>query len=65
MDLIYTVWMVVAAFCIYFIPTFVAYQRRVPNRPSVAVLNVFLGWTLIGWVVALALAARDVKQDAF
>lgn len=43
----------------YFIPTLVAVLRHVPNIGSVAVVNVFLGWTFIGWVVALAMACRS------
>lgn len=43
----------------YFIPLIVAVMRKVPNVGSVGVLNFFLGWTLIGWVVALAMAARS------
>jgi hypothetical protein len=46
-------------FCCYWIPTIVAAVRRVPNVGSVAVINFFLGWTIIGWVVALAMAARS------
>jgi T4 superinfection immunity protein len=45
---------------LYFIPLVVAMVRKVPNAGSVAVINIFLGWTLIGWVVALAMAARTV-----
>jgi hypothetical protein len=37
----------------YFIPTFVASARRHSNWSSIFVLNIFLGWTFIGWVVAL------------
>jgi len=44
----------------YFAPTIIAMIRSVPNRWSVAVVNFFLGWTFIGWVVALAMAARSV-----
>lgn len=44
---------------IYLIPTFVAATRKVPNAGSVFVINLLLGWTLIGWVVALAMAARS------
>lgn len=43
----------------YFIPTAVAFGRGVPNKGSVMVVNVFLGWTVVGWVVALAMAARS------
>ena len=42
----------------YFLPTIVAVVRKVTNQGSVAVINFFLGWTLIGWVVALAMACR-------
>lgn len=47
---------------LYWAPTFAAFARRVPNKVSVAVVNCFLGWTLIGWVVAAAMAARDVNH---
>lgn len=49
---------------VYLLPTLVGWSRHVQNVGSVAVINVFLGWTLIGWVVALAMAARTVPgQD--
>ena len=43
----------------YFIPGIVASARHVPNQASVWIINIFLGWTLVGWVVALAMAARS------
>ncbi len=46
----------------YFIPTIVAVIRKVPNMGSVIVINVFLGWSVIGWIVALAMAARSVPR---
>lgn len=45
---------------LYFLPTIIAASRKVANVGSVAVINVLLGWTLIGWVVAMAMAARSV-----
>ena len=47
---------------LYFIPTGVAMVRHVPNTGSVFVLNLFLGWTVVGWVIALAMAARSIPQ---
>jgi len=41
---------------LYFVPTVVAIYRETPNKGSTIVVNLFLGWTLIGWVVALAMA---------
>lgn len=52
----------IVAVLIYFVPTVVAFSRGVPNKGSVLVLNLFLGWTLVGWVVALAMAARSAQQ---
>ncbi|MER6198722.1 superinfection immunity protein [Streptomyces sp. NPDC001586] len=43
----------------YFIPTAVAFGRGVPNKGSVLVVNLFFGWSVVGWVIALAMAARS------
>lgn len=48
---------------IYFTPTLVARGRRHHNTGPITVVNVFLGWTLVGWVVALAMACGPVKSD--
>jgi hypothetical protein len=48
-----------AIICAYFAPSAIAHQRKVPNQGSVAVVNFFLGWTVIGWIIALAMALRD------
>ncbi len=43
---------------IYFIPTSVARKNKSPNKVAVIILNIFLGWSLIGWVIALVLACK-------
>lgn len=43
---------------LYFLPSIVAVARKVTHQGSVVVINLFLGWTFIGWVVALAMASR-------
>ena len=43
---------------LYFAPTIVAVVRKVTNQGSITVINIFFGWTLIGWVMALAMACR-------
>jgi hypothetical protein len=43
----------------YLAPTLIGWARHVPHLGSVAVVNVLLGWTLIGWAIALAMAARS------
>ena len=44
---------------IYFLPTIVALVRRGRDPGTAAVINLFLGWTFVGWVVALAIACRS------
>lgn len=39
---------------LYFLPSMIAYNRKVKSIGSLVVVNIFLGWTFIGWVVALA-----------
>jgi TRAP-type C4-dicarboxylate transport system permease large subunit len=43
---------------LYFLPSVVAVARKITHQGSVVVVNVFLGWTFVGWVVALAMACR-------
>jgi len=49
------------ALALYFVPSIVAVARRVTHQGSVIVINLFLGWTFIGWVVALAMACRTSR----
>jgi len=43
----------------------VARSRAVNNVPQIFVLNLFLGWTLLGWVFALIWAVRPVQKKEF
>ncbi|MGH6670432.1 MAG: superinfection immunity protein [Xanthobacteraceae bacterium] len=36
-----------------FLPSVIAFVRRHHNRYAILVLNVLLGWTVVGWAVAL------------
>lgn len=36
---------------IYFLPTYIGRKKR--NGLAIMMLNLFLGWTFIGWVLAL------------
>jgi hypothetical protein len=37
----------------YFVPTIVAFSRAHHNAGAICALNIFLGWTVVGWVTAL------------
>jgi len=46
---------------LYFFPAFVGRNKR--NAKAILVLNLFLGWTLIGWVIALVWACvKDLDE---
>lgn len=45
----------------YFAPTVVAGLRRHDQLGAVAVINCLLGWTFVGWVAAMAMAATAVR----
>jgi hypothetical protein len=48
--------MLLIAPIVYFLPSYEAWARSHPNYTGVLLLNLFLGWTLLGWVIALVWA---------
>ena len=46
----------------YFLPSSVAWIRRCRKRAGILLLNLFLGWTFFGWVIALVWAASDERE---
>jgi hypothetical protein len=52
----------VALIGLYLLPVLLACVRHVPDIGPIAVINILLGWTVAGWVVALALALRSDVQ---
>jgi hypothetical protein len=49
-------WVVTVLSLGYMLPWAIAATRGKSNQASVAIVNFFLGWTFIGWVVALVMA---------
>lgn len=50
-------------FVLYFLPALVAWDRKHNQAGAITVLNLFLGWTFIGWVAAMVWSATsDVKS---
>jgi Superinfection immunity protein len=42
-----------ALIVLYFIPTIIADSRNSIHKVSIFILNLFLGWTFLGWLVSL------------
>lgn len=47
---------IIVSLVIYFLPTVIAVSRKKLNTGAIFALNFFLGWSLVGWVVALTWA---------
>lgn len=41
---------------VYFLPSIVAWDKGHANLAAIVILNLLLGWTFVGWVVALVWA---------
>jgi biotin transporter BioY len=46
---------------VYFLPALIASQRKHTNKTPIFLTNLFLGWTLIGWVAALVWSTTAQK----
>ncbi len=58
-----TILMLMAVVVIYMLPTLIAFGREHPRRQDLAVANILLGWTLIGWVAVFLWATLAHVED--
>jgi hypothetical protein len=64
-EVIYFLVICMLAAILYFVPTWVAISRGAKNACGILLLNLFLGWSLLGWVIALiwsVCAECEVKE---
>jgi len=47
---------------IYFLPCIISGAKHKKDGVAIAMLNLFLGWTFVGWVIALVWACTNDKQ---
>lgn len=45
--------LVILIFAFYFLPTLIAFLGQHKNKLAIFLLNLLLGWTVLGWVVSL------------
>jgi len=58
-----TILMVLAIVVIYMLPTLIAFGREHPRRQDITVVNILLGWTLIGWIGVFLWALLTQVED--
>jgi Superinfection immunity protein len=49
-----------------FVPTYIAFARKLQRRVAILILNILVGWTGIGWIVLLiwSVASSATERQA-
>lgn len=55
--------LIVVGLALYFAPSAIASGRGHPNAAAIFALNLFLGWTLLGWVAALVWGLTAIPKE--
>lgn len=70
-DLIKGLATLVGSVFIYLLPLIIATSRQHHNAVPISFLNIFLGWTVLGWIIAFLWAATSppptkiiIRQDS-
>ena len=53
----------IAAPALYLLPTYEAWRNQHSNLTAIALVNIFLGWSLLGWVVAVVWAYKKPESS--
>ena len=61
MDLVEFIFAAIIIPLLYFLPTFLALKKR--RTLGIFLINLFLGWTVAGWIVALVWAITEPKEE--
>ena len=56
--------LIIISFFLYFLPSIIANARKNSNSTAITLLNLFLGWTVIGWIAALIWAFSSGSKQA-
>ena len=58
---VFTIIISLGLLIIYFIPTVIAFKRTAASKWAIFLVNLFFGWTLLIWIVALIWACEGRK----
>ena len=61
--MIQAIMLVLFVIVIYFLPSFIANSNGKKDASAIVVLNLFLGWTMLGWLIALIWAMCKDKKE--
>lgn len=55
--------LMMVSFFVYFLPSLIASKRNHPNATGIFLLDLILGWTVIGWIVALIWSVSAIRDN--
>lgn len=62
MDAVMVICALACAFAVYFLPTVIALHRGHPNTVPILLVNIFLGWSGIGWLAGLIWSTTHIAK---
>ncbi|HCC03589.1 MAG TPA: superinfection immunity protein [Clostridiales bacterium] len=48
---------------LYFIPSIIAIKKRHKDLSKILMINTFLGWTIVGWIISLVIVINKQKKE--
>jgi len=57
--------LILIGIALYFLPSIIALARHKSQTLAIFLLNLFAGWTVIGWIGALIWAAIKEKAEEY
>jgi hypothetical protein len=48
---------------LYFVPSVIGFSRKHQNAAAILMLNIFLGWTVLGWIACLVWSVTAVQPQ--
>ena len=46
---------------LYFIPSIIAIKKKHKDLSKILMINTFLGWTIVGWIISLVIVINKQK----
>lgn len=55
---------IIISAALYLLPSIIAFYKNRTNKRFVIILNIFLGWTIIAWIILLVLTLKNENAEA-
>ena len=48
---------------LYLLPSIIAIKKKHKDLIKILIINIFLGWTIVGWIISLVLAINMQNKE--